>query len=351
MSKQAATAATALVFLCPVGAFTSQDPLGTVRAALVTVLAYDAEGKELRKGAGFFASEDGHLITARDVLRGASRAEARTEGNTTYAVKGVVSESVSAGIVRAVIELPEGGVEFAEVSAEEPKVREPVVVVGTGGEGVISSVRDVPALGKVIRMTAPVPPHASGAPVVDSKGRVIGVAMWQASDPKDTSFAFFGESVTALTPGPLRSFATFGWRPTGAEADYREGLNRLFLDDYEGALARFEQALEKDPQYPEAWFHAGFAKGKLGDTKAKIEAYREAVRLKPDYAGARYSLAVSYVLMGEGELALEEYKTLKTLDPELAAKLEILLEALIHVEHEEPEIHAPAEPAQPGGFR
>jgi tetratricopeptide (TPR) repeat protein len=331
---------------------TLQAAAEKVRPALVTVIARDAQGKELRQGSGFFITKDGHLITGRGVLEGASSAEVKTAKNTKYTVKGVVAESTSAGIVRLAAELKTDEVEFAELAQAEPELGQPVILVANSLEAKIGAIRNIPGLGYIFRIGAPMPQDLSGTPIVNAKGEVVGVVLWQAPEPDNTSFAISGDSILSLYAGEPKALAERE-RPgtdsasSAAENHYRTGLGRLFLDDYEGALSEFEHAIQSNGKHAEAWFHAGFVKGKLGRAQEKMDAYQQAVRIKPDYASAHYSLGVSYALAGEREPALAEYETLKTLDPPMAERLQVLIHFVTHEEHEEHTEQQPQPPANP----
>ncbi len=312
--------------------------------ALVQVVAYDAKGLVLAEGDGFFISKDGHVITARRILRGAVRAEVK--GAHAYPVTGVILDAVSAGLVRVAVAAKEGGTPAVPLFQTEPRTGESVSVAGGGPIGPIRAIRDVPALGKILRVGGPMPSGAWGMPVLDSRGEAIGIALWQGSASPPTSFVISAESVPLEVTVKAKTLVE--WNATAskdfvaaAEPDYIKGLSHLLMDEYEDARDSLRRAVTTNPRYAEAWFHSGFAEAKMGHPKQRIEAYKEAVRVKPDYAAARYSLGVSYALAGEGELAVAEYKALLGIDTALAARLEVLIGFIGHSEHEEESSPAP----------
>lgn len=322
----------------------AQERLENIPSGIVTVIAYDAQGQELRRGGGFFITRDGHVITARELLRGAVRAEVKAGG--VYGVQGVVLEAFSANLIRLAIESPpEDGTPAVPLTGTTPKVGERVTLATDGSAGVVRAVRDIPALGRVLRIEGSIPPVAAATPVLNSQGEGVGVALWEAAGMPGTSFAIAAESVPVEVFSNLRTLEE--WDAAAAKdfaatahADYIEGLSQLFVDHFDDALAGFEQAIRKNPLCAEAWFHMGFTYAKMGQQQRKIESYREAIRVKPDYAAARYSLGVSYALAGEGELARAEHEALKKIDPPLAERLELLIGAIVHTEHEEETGHA-----------
>jgi len=214
-----------------------------------------------------------------------------------------------------------------------------VILAINGATGTVEAVRDIPGLGRVLRISAPVPPDASGTPLLNQKGEVIAVLLWPRRAHSPGGFAATGDILQAIAAGKPRTLAE--WNAVmpknvsaQAEDDYREGIEKLLSDSYSEALACFERVIRNNPNHAEAWFHLGFAEGKLGLGKEKIEAYRRALRIKPDYAIARYSLGVSYALDGRRAEAVAEYDVLKKIDPGLARRLEALIEYATHPEHE-----------------
>ncbi len=314
--------------------FFAAAAFGAAEPAGVTIVGLDARGGEAVTGSGFFVTAGGEAIVSRRALLGAVTAEIRTAEGQRYQVKSVVADSIHAGLARVAVDPPVKDSPFISLVEAEPAPGETVTVAGT--EAGISAVRNVPGFGPVFRISGRVRPEDFGRLVVNSRGAFIGMVLWSASEPREMTLAGSAETVHYMKSGSPKTLAEWNRLTRSAspvEAAYRDGLNRLFLDDLDAALERFESVLERDRRFAEAWFHAGFVQGKLGRRKEKIDSYREAIRLKPDFAAVHYSLGVSYALMGEGQLAVEEFKALEKLDSELAEKLEILLEALGHQGH------------------
>lgn len=311
----------------------------------VSVAGFDARGNKIADGAGFFVTAGGEAVVSRRVLVGAARAEIRTADGQRYRVGSVLADSLHAGLARVSVDPPLKDVPFVALVEAEPAPGESLSIAGSPAG--VKAVRNVPGFGPVFRLAGVVPPGNFGRLVVNSKGAFIGVVLWSTTEPAEMTLAGSAETVHYMKPGSPKTLAE--WNKLARESSpfeeaYRDGLNRLFLDDLDAALSRFESVLEKDPRFAEAWFHAGFVQGKLGHQKKKIDAYREAVRLRPDFAAVHYSLGVSYALMGESQLAVEEFKALEKLDSELAEKLEILLEALGHQGHEHGQEDSPKPP-------
>lgn len=99
---------------------------------------------------------------------------------------------------------------------------------------------------------------------------------------------------------------------------YLIGLSYDRLDEYDQAIAAYQQALEINPEYTEAWLGLGVVQRLSGDFEAARAAYQEALRLNPDLAEAHSSLGTLYVLEDQPEAAINEFEEAIRLNPELA---------------------------------
>lgn len=222
-----------------------------------------------------------------------------------------MAEDKEGDIIRALVDIPQEVVHPLSVSASIPEVGERVIVIGsplgleqTVADGIVSAVREIPAFGNIIQITAPVSPGSSGSPVINMKGEVIGVATFQIVEGQNLNFVIPGERVAKLTPGKGKSLAE--WEAGGikesrisTEELYSQGLIFLWTEDCEKALPYFAKAVEKNPRYAEAYFQIGYCNGKLGRYPEAIEAYKQAIRIQPDNAKAHFNLGLVCLVLGE----------------------------------------------------
>ena len=157
-----------------------------IRPAVATVVVYDANRHVASIGSGFFIDKTGHLITNYHVLEGSYAADVRTADGETYPVKMVVAENRSVDLVKVLVDVPRDTVRWIRVSKDLPEIAEQIMVIGspmgleqTVSEGIVSSLREIPAVGEFFQMSAPISPGSSGSPVVNLKGQVVGVATFQ----------------------------------------------------------------------------------------------------------------------------------------------------------------------------
>lgn len=318
-----------------------------VRPVVVTIETYDKKGKPLGSSSGFFINKQGHLITNYHVLKGAYSAMVKTFDGKEYSVKLVLAESETTDLIKVSVDIPEQTVKFIELSQNTPEVGNLVIVVGnpwglkqTVSEGVISGIRDIPAIGKVFQistavslgLSGSVAPGSSGSPVINMKGQVIGVATtgpW--SGEQNICFAISGEQVLALNlqkneKTPAEWTSSISGKETGQEWDlYLKGLVFIWAGEYEKSLVCFKKIIDLNKFSAGAWFYAGCCYDKLGRHLEEIEAYKQTILIKPvnlqDYLiveNAYLNLGIVYYELGRNSEAIKAYKQAININPDLA---------------------------------
>ena len=345
-----------------------------VKPSVVSVITYGANGEVAVTGSGFFI-RPGQVLTNLHVVEGAARAEVRTfEGKgKTYAVNGLAGVDAEGDLAVLSVEMPAERGRAAEVTTAVPEEGERIFVIGNPlrlegsvADGIVSAVREVPSLGRIIQITAPISHGNSGSPVFNMRGQVVGLVTIRVMNGQNINLAMgsarFTSAAGAEAPQRLISFAELAEAEKGAKKGdnlsdwwYRNGLNSLWLGNYDSALGYFETAANKNPSRAEAWIQVGFCKVKQGKNQEAIRAFQQALRLRPNsyealnklgdayyYAGSYgkaaesyakavglrpdlaegyYNLALAYVEVGDRAAALAQARLLKPLDAELYKKL------------------------------
>ena len=341
-----------------------------VKPAVVAVVTYDAKGNTLLSGSGFFV-RPGQVITNLHVIEGAHRAEVKTlDGKgRIYPVDGVLSTDEEGDLALLGVTVPAERAHAVEVTTALPEEGERVFVIGNPlrlegsiSDGIVSAVREVPNLGRIIQITAPVSHGNSGSPLFNMKGQVVGVVTIKVTNGQNINLAMSSARFDAMKAAQAVSFDAVAARerdPRDAESSadwwYKNGLNSLWLGNYDSALGSFENAVNKNPDRVEAWIQVGYCKvkqgknadairaykqalrlrpnsveayNKLGDAyyyaaefDQAIGAYRQAARLRPDLPEAFYNLGMTYLELGDRAAALAQSRPLQSLDAELYAKL------------------------------
>ena len=216
------------------------DLVRRVKPSVVSVLTYDAKGEPLISGSGFFI-RPGEVVTNAHVIRGASRVEIHTlEGKgRTYRVAGAFAVDENADLALLSVELPVERSQPLTFSNTLPDEGEQVFVIGNPlrlegsvSDGIVSAVREVPDLGRIIQVTAPVSHGNSGSPLFNMRGEVIGIVTVKVTNGQNINLALGVSRIAALRGGELMSFdqvaakAKAGSQPEVlAELWYRGGID------------------------------------------------------------------------------------------------------------------------------
>ena len=155
------------------------------------------------------------------VLRNAHRVEIRTlDGKgRTYPVRGAFAIDDEADLALLSVDLPAERSRPLPLSTTLPEEGEQVFVIGNPlrlegsiSDGIVSAVREVPALGRIIQITAPVSHGNSGSPLFNMRGQVIGIVTVKVTNGQNINLALGAARVASLQPGPLVSFDQVGSR-------------------------------------------------------------------------------------------------------------------------------------------
>jgi len=151
--------------------------------AVVELTVFDAKGQLLRSANAFFVSRDGVLVTGLPVVADGAYGVAKTSDGKIRNVTGVIASSTESGlaVLRAETKV---GVSFLPLAktSESVAVGALAVVVGSSlqhkeqplAAGKISSPGQ-DSMKDVLEIGGSVPNDATGAPVLDNQGEVVGI--------------------------------------------------------------------------------------------------------------------------------------------------------------------------------
>ncbi len=300
-----------------------------IQPAVVTIITYDVNKNVSGIGSGFFVDKVGHIITNYHVLKGAYSAEVRTYKGLKFPITIIVAEDEAADLIKVLVNIPTQDVKYVTVSEKLPSIAERIVVVGsplgldqTVSEGIVSSIRNMPGVGNFFQISAPILPGSSGSPVLNMRGKVVGVAAFQAVVGQNLNFALSGESVTALqhkkTPKTISEwvFSIGEQKPWQAEELCKKGFKFSLEGKFNKALQFYEDATKKDPKNANAWLGLGYCYAGLDKPADAINAYKQGIRNNPASTKAYHSLAKYYTKLNRHKDAIDTYKYIIQIDPE-----------------------------------
>src|SRR6266516_2577430 len=197
------------------------DLVNRVKPSEVPFKPYDAKGEALISGSGFFL-RPGQVLTNLHVVRGAQRAEIKTlDGKGRfYPVTGLLGTDEEADLALLSVNVPVERSHTVTLGTALPDEGERVFVIGNPlrlegsvSDGIVSAIREVPEIGNVIQITAPISHGSSGSPVFNMKGEVIGVVIIKVTNGQNINMAMGVSRLDSLTAGELVTLDQRNSRP------------------------------------------------------------------------------------------------------------------------------------------
>ncbi len=196
-------------------------------------------------GSGFFISSDGYLLTNHHVIESEVEPGPSVSSRLSIRLPGSKGERLPAKVVGW-----DRNLDLALLKAEykpdfvftigtglDPIPGQRLQALGSPGgleatltEGIVSATqRPLLAIGEVMQIDVPVNPGNSGGPLVDSKGRVVGVVFAGIRDFQGVNFAIPSSLVLKLLPRlQAGGRAILPWIGLGIQEDQR-GLEVLYV--------------------------------------------------------------------------------------------------------------------------
>ena len=277
-------------------------------------------------GSGFFV-RPGEVVTNLHVMRGAVRAEIKTleAKGRVYPVLGMLAIDPEGDLAILSVSMPIERTRKSELATAMPEEGETIVVIGNPlrlegsvSSGIVSALREVPNVGRILQITAPISHGNSGSPVFNLRGQVVGVVTVKVTNGQNINLAISSTRVGELKPGVLRPLAGLPVRDRTidlADSLYRSGLDSLWLGNYDNAVGYFENAVNKDPKRADAWVQVGYCKVKQGKNQEAITAYQQAIQLQPNSADIYNKLGDAYYYAGKLAEAIESYSEAARIEP------------------------------------
>ncbi|MEK6281984.1 MAG: tetratricopeptide repeat-containing serine protease family protein [Acidobacteriota bacterium] len=297
-----------------------------VKPLVVAIATYDEDGEALMTGSGFFV-RPGQVVTNLHVMRGAKRAEIKTlDGKgRVFPITGTLSVDEEGDLCLLNVAMPTARARASELARVLPDEGETIFVIGNPlklegsvSDGIVSAVREVPNVGRIIQITAPTSHGNSGSPVFNLKGQVLGVVTVKVTNGQNINLAIAAARVEKLRPGQLRPLSALPSKDKSTdvgESSYRTGLESMWLGNYDNALGYFETAANRNPRRADAWVQVGYCKVKQGKTDEAIRAYQQALELKPDSDEIHNKLGDAYYYAGRMVEAIAAYNRAASLGP------------------------------------
>ena len=306
---------------------TTEEIAENALAATVYLEMQDSNGLPLGIGSGFFVRPD-LIATNFHVIQGAAQGTAKlVSKRTKYTLEGITATDKDNDLVllkviaQDIKPLLLGDSDTVRIGAQVYVVGNPKGMEGTFSDGIISSIRTEDAQSR-FQMTAPISSGSSGGPVLNRKGKVIGVSVsvHQDLDAQNINFAIpVNKLKRLLTRTEIVKPLTQGSKSISTKTYFNWGNKKFDLGDYAGAIADYTRAIHLKPDFASAYYNRGVAKKELRQYIAAIADYTEAIRLRPDHASAYYNRGITKRKLEQYDAAIADYTEAIRLRPDHAS--------------------------------
>jgi regulator of sirC expression with transglutaminase-like and TPR domain/S1-C subfamily serine protease len=211
------------------------------RDSLVLITVNGRDSQQMQLGAGFIISADGLIATNAHVIGEGRPISVKLADERTFEATAV--HAWDRHLDLAVIRVEADGLKpLALADSQDVQQGEPVVALGNPHglrnsvvAGVVSGVREFDEQ-KMLQLAIPVEPGNSGGPVLDGRGRVVGVVTRKSAISDNLAFAVESNTLKTLldkpNPVPIARWMTIGrldprrWKPL-LGADWRQHAGRI----------------------------------------------------------------------------------------------------------------------------
>ncbi len=201
----------------------TEDIYAIAEKAVVTIKVYNKAGTHVSSGSGFFIDSNGLLATAHHVIDGAYSMKIEMLDGTEHSVKNVVAFDVDRDIALLRAELSEKN-DFLEIEGDGITPGEAAYSFGSSlgfldgsfASGVVASPLRETLVEEggdeyfyELQYTAPVSSGNSGGPILNSKGKVIGIVTWGYTIGNSLNFATYIGELESLDTSYERTVRDF----------------------------------------------------------------------------------------------------------------------------------------------
>lgn len=220
---------------------------------------------------GFFIERD-QIATSFHVLEGAMSVTAKhVDTDAAYTIEGITAFDEKNDL--AILKVSEEEIPFDLGNSQTVKKKARICAIGYDGDkenSAAATVRCIEKKDKWLRLHIPaVVPGWSGCPVLNNKGEVIAVISRGSAKPsRSRGYAVPSNTLKALLtsvePTDVQPLAEWQNRPRiRAYLEYKKGMAHQAGEDFEGALAAYNKAINLNPDMPNAYTARNVTQKKL----------------------------------------------------------------------------------------
>ncbi len=204
-----------------------QIMLARTTLSVLRIVAHDAKGEPIAQGSGFVVHNSGLVITNYHVIKGSHSLSVLLENKKRLEVEGLaaVDPDGNLALIKVKGVIPPALVFSSKeqpVGSETFAIGNPMGIKNTVSEGAIKNIRKEGTALTLIHTTAAIAPGASGGPLLDEDGKVLGVATLYMSQGESQNLAIGRDRVQKLLDtykGGVIPLAKQAWVINAVERD------------------------------------------------------------------------------------------------------------------------------------
>jgi S1-C subfamily serine protease len=177
--------------------------LARASPAVLRIIAHDAKGEPIAQGSGFLISTSGLVVTNYNIVKGSQSLSVLYENKKKAEVEGLaaVDPDGNLALIKIKGSLP-APLQFAPgeppAGAQTFAIGNPLGLKNTLAEGEVSNVRKEGNTLTLIQTTSAISPGASGGPLLNEDGKVLGVATLYMSQGETQNLAIGRDRIQKL---------------------------------------------------------------------------------------------------------------------------------------------------------
>jgi S1-C subfamily serine protease len=172
--------------------------------SVVLLVMQDSNGQPTSFGSGFVL-RDGLVATNNHVIKGAASGYCKLVGRrVTYPIAGIIAQDTAHDLSILAVTgirapgLPVGNSGEVAVGDAVYAIGNPEGLEGTFSQGVVSGIRHF-GNDNLLQITAPISSGSSGGPILDSSGKIIGIAVATLKEGQTLNLAIPSSYLTELS--------------------------------------------------------------------------------------------------------------------------------------------------------
>lgn len=295
------------------------DLYNKVYPAIVVIQPEEESGEVSGLGSGFIIDKEGTVVTNYHVVQGAARLHITLADGRTLLVNSLIGFDGDKDLALFRVSVSNPPIIEIEREGRAPTIGEKVYAIGnpkglqnTLSEGLVSGVRSAPPWGDLIQTTASVGPGSSGGPLLNEKGKAIGVIVFLLREGQNLNFAIPAAALLALaakgySPTPLAGLPETENRKTMKEQVATAAVLAIIQGRTSEGYVMAEELIRKWPDFGRAWYAKGYALQEMGENVQAVEALNRALNLSPQLNEAYFPLGLALFNLTRYDEAIEAF--------------------------------------------